>query len=211
MINQLINMMNTLQFTIQNSLYYLLYMTGFLFLALLVNRLTQYRLSVLGIIPRRIFGLPGIIFAPFIHAHFNHLFFNLFPLIILSILILPLGYDFYWNITWILIIFSGSLIWLFARTGIHIGASALITAYWGFLVTLAFFNQTEVYSWLTSFICIYYLASIFFGIFPSAKDVSWEGHLLGLIAGISLACLCHWSPWVHYRIFENVYFHFPQY
>ena len=171
--NTLLQMMNLLQSTIAHSLTYLLCMTGVLLSILFLSRLTNHKLCVLGIIPRHLIGLPGIIFAPFIHAHFNHLFFNLLPLVILTVLLLAFGYDFYWNITWILILYSGSLIWLFARPGIHIGASALITAYWGFLVTQIFFNQADIYYWFTSFICVYYLAGIFFGIFPSSADVSW--------------------------------------
>jgi membrane associated rhomboid family serine protease len=203
MINELSKMMSILQFTIINSLSYLSLMIACLFLILFLNKLTHYRLSFLGIIPRHWLGIPGIICAPFIHAHFNHLFFNLFPLIILSVLILPFGFGFYWNLTWILIVYSGILIWLFARRGIHIGASALITAYWGFLLTQAFFNQADTYYWFTSFICIYYLASIFFGIFPSKADVSWEGHFLGLIAGSSLALLAHHYPLIHHYLFDN--------
>ena len=36
-------------------------------------------------------------------------------------------------------------------------------------------------------ICFYYFAGIFFGVFPSKKGVSWEGHLFGAIAGIIVA------------------------
>ena len=41
-------------------------------------------LLLLGIQPRKALGLPGIVFAPFLHANFNHIFFNTIPLIILN-------------------------------------------------------------------------------------------------------------------------------
>ena len=37
-------------------------------------------LNILGIYPRSLFGLIGIIFAPILHGNFNHLFFNSIPL-----------------------------------------------------------------------------------------------------------------------------------
>lgn len=42
--------------------------------AYILNLLLGNRLFYLGIIPRHTIGLPGIIFAPLLHANFNHLF-----------------------------------------------------------------------------------------------------------------------------------------
>ena len=44
-------------------------------LVFILNALMGKRLLFLGIIPRHILGLPGILFAPLLHANFNHLFF----------------------------------------------------------------------------------------------------------------------------------------
>ena len=49
------------------------------------------RVLYLGIIPRRIYGLPGILLAPLLHANFNHLFFNTIPLLVLSNFLLIYG------------------------------------------------------------------------------------------------------------------------
>ena len=49
-----------------------------------INNILGKRLFILGIIPRRWYGLPGILFAPVLHANFNHIFFNSFPLLVLS-------------------------------------------------------------------------------------------------------------------------------
>ena len=204
--NDFINMMTTLQMTISNSVGFLCSLSLFLFSILILNQIIAGRLSLLGIYPRHLIGMPGIFFAPFIHANFNHLFFNLFPLIVLTVLLLPFGYDFYWNLTCVLIIFSGTLIWCFARPGLHVGASSLITAYWGFFIMQAFVANTVIYNWFTGFICIYYFFGIFFGIFPSEDRVSWEGHLFGLIAGMSTSYLAHLLPIVNQFIFTRPFF-----
>lgn len=199
------NALGLIQSTIQQSLPYLLQLSLLLLFVFLMNLLTMGRLGILGIIPRKIYGIQGIVFAPFIHATFNHLFFNLIPLIILSDMLMLYGFEFYWQITWVLIITSGVLIWLFARPGIHVGASSLITAYWGFLVTNAFYSPSNIINIAIGFICIYYFIGIFIGIFPSQDRVSWEGHLFGLISGIIVYLLAYYIPLMHKLLFEQPY------
>ena len=115
------------------------------------------------------------------------------------------GFDFYWQMTWILIVVSGALIWLFGRPGIHIGASALITAYWGFLVIDAFFHTNSLLNLAIGFICVYYFFGIFLGVFPTEDRVSWEGHLMGLISGIGVYMLTYYFPWMHQKLIQPPY------
>jgi membrane associated rhomboid family serine protease len=154
----------------------------------LLNRLMRNRLIYLGIIPRRIYGLSGIIFCPLLHANFNHLFFNSIPLLVLSNFILINGLPYFLWVTIIITVLSGLLIWCFAKPGIHIGASALITGYWGLLVS-DILQQGTVTAIILGLISLYYFAGIFLGIFPGKKEVSWEGHLFGLIAGFATSYL----------------------
>ena len=150
-----------------------------------INLLLGKRLLLLGIIPRRIYGLPGILFAPLLHADFNHIFFNSIPLLVLSDFLLIHGLHYYLIVTGFITVVSGFLIWCFAKPGIHIGASALITGYWALLVS-DIYNQGSITALMLGGISLYYFAGIFFGIFPSQKGVSWEGHLFGLLAGLAL-------------------------
>lgn len=162
-------------------------------LVLIVNEILQKRLLFLGIIPRRLYGLPGIFFAPFLHANFNHLFFNTIPLLVLSNFILINGLDYFLVVTLCITLISGILIWCFAKSGIHVGASALITGYWGFLVC-SILQQGTLTALILGGISLYYFAGIFLGVFPSKKGVSWEGHLFGLIAGLATAYgVSNWS------------------
>lgn len=146
----------------------------------------QPKLLLLGIVPRTLHGLTGIIFAPILHGNFNHLFFNTIPLLVLSNFLLINGFEYFLAVTIFITVISGFLIWCFGKKGLHIGASALITGYWSLLVTNIVQLGTTTAIILGS-ISAYYFAGIFFGIFPNQKGVSWEGHLFGFIAGLLVA------------------------
>lgn len=157
----------------------------------ILNALAGKRLFWLGIFPRRLHGLIGIVFAPLLHANFNHLFFNSIPLVVLSNFILIDGLHLFLWVTGIIGLLSGVLIWCFGKTGLHIGASALITGYWGYLVS-NILQQGSFKAIILGLISLYYFAGIFLGIFPGKKGVSWEGHLFGLLAGIAASYAMPW-------------------
>ncbi len=150
----------------------------------IVNKLLGNCLLLLGIFPRKIFGLLGIVFSPVLHANFNHLFFNLIPLLVLSNFILIDGLPLFIFVTIIITLLCGFLTWCFGKPGIHVGASGLITGYWGFLV-MNIYQKGTFTALILGAISLYYFFGIFVGIFPAEKGVSWEGHLFGLIAGIA--------------------------
>lgn len=151
-----------------------------------LNRLLGDRLLYLGILPRHLLGLPGIIFSPLLHADFNHLFFNCIPLIVLANFILLQGIPFFLHVTALIIVISGLLTWCFAVHGLHVGASGVITGYWGYLVANAY-HQSTITTVILAMVCVFYFAGILFSIFPGDKNVSWQGHLFGLIAGLVVA------------------------
>jgi membrane associated rhomboid family serine protease len=148
------------------------------------------RLDLLGIYPRSLLGLAGIIFAPFLHANFNHLFFNTIPLFALGMFILALGRTDFIAISVLIALISGLLVWLLGRKCLHIGASGIIAGYFGFLLSLAYFHPTII-SIVLALVTIYYFGSIFAGIIPTSAAISWECHLAGFLAGI-LVMYCFW-------------------
>ncbi|QMT60755.1 rhomboid family intramembrane serine protease [Legionella sp. PC997] len=154
---------------------------------------------LLGIIPRHLRGLPGIIFAPLLHSNFNHIFFNSIPLVVLSNFILINGLNYFLVVTVMITVLSGIAIWCFAKPGLHIGASGLITGYWGFLVSNIYQTATLT-TIILGIISLYYFAGIFFGIFPRDKGVSWEAHLFGLLAGLATSYLIVLYPNVLHTI-----------
>ncbi len=171
----------------QANMHYLLVMVMFLYAVFVATRMFPFILA-LGIWPRKPYGLPGIFFAPFLHVNFNHLFFNTVPLVILSNFLLINGLHYFLMVTLSITIISGLCIWCFAKPGIHLGSSAVVTGYWGLLVTNIYLQGTLM-AVMLGIVCFYYFAGIFLGVFPGKKGVSWEGHLFGLLAGIGTSYL----------------------
>lgn len=171
----------------QSNLLFSLKIVGVLWLVHLVNAMSKYTLNNLGVHPRTLSGLPGIIFSPVLHGNFNHLFFNTIPMVVLSDLVLLEGRMPFYYISLAIIILSGSLIWLFGQRGIHVGASSLIMGYFGYLLAKAYFNITGT-TIILALVCIYYFGGLILSVFPGAKkNVSWDGHLFGMASGIVVA------------------------
>lgn len=142
--------------------------------------------SEFGVLPKDILGLQGIVFSPFIHQDFSHLFNNSYPIIILGILL----FYFYKNIAieiflWLFFI-SGLFLWVVGRPSYHIGASGLIYALASFLFLSGLIKKNPRLA-AVSLIVTFLYGSMIWGVFPLKVSVSWEGHLCGLISGILVA------------------------
>ncbi len=115
------------------------YPAGFLFLLWIIKIIeVSFGISFIkyGLLPHHLSGLIGIITYPLIHANFSHLISNSIPLLFLGV-----GLFYFYPVSaikvFVLVYFiPGILIWFFARTAYHIGASGLIYG----LVTFFFFS-----------------------------------------------------------------------
>lgn len=152
----------------------------------ILNWLTGSRLNILGIYPRHWFGLLGIIFSPFLHQNFNHLFFNSIPWFPLGLVILTKGLPIFIEATLVVMLLGGLGVWLFGRPYLHIGASGLVSGYFGFILATAYMAPSFT-ALLLALIVLYYFGSIFLGIFPQEDKISWESHLFGFLAGVAAA------------------------
>lgn len=170
------------------SAYWILGFVILIWVLALANLLLGQRLSAFGIYPRTIQGLPGIIFYPFLHNGIGHVLMNTIPFIILGSLVMLQGPRVFLKVTVFITLLSGAAIWLFARSGQHLGASVLIFGYFGFLVAAGWY-QRNVISILIAVITLFLYGSILWGVLPTSARVSWEGHLFGLLAGILAARL----------------------
>jgi membrane associated rhomboid family serine protease len=154
-----------------------------------VNWLSGYRLNAFGIYPRKFSGLRGIIFSPFLHANFNHLFFNSIPLFILVSFVLLNGMHAFVCVTITIMVLSGVAVWLVGRPAYHIGASGVIMGYWGYLLLYAY-EHTTVISVALAVVCIYYFGGLIFNLFPTKVKSSWEAHFFGFLSGLAAAYTC---------------------
>lgn len=153
----------------------------------ILNWLLRYRLNLLGIWPRKLFGLIGIPFSPFLHGSFTHCIFNSVPLFIFSNLILLQGEKVFLTASVIIILLSGFLTWGFARKGIHVGASGLIMGYLGFIL-IGIYYKPSYLSVIVGVSCLYYFGGMFSNLLPTKdRKISFEGHIFGFIAGIAAA------------------------
>jgi len=173
----------------QNSIFVGKYI-ALLWIIHIVNILTHYRLNAFGIYPRRSRGVIGILFSPFLHGDFSHLLLNSVPLFVLANLVLLYGRPAFYIISLIIIIIGGLCVWLFAKRGIHIGASGLIMGYFGFLLANTF-HDFNVSTLILGILCIYYFSGLLLLLLPGKKGVSWEGHIFGFISGIIAAYSYH--------------------
>lgn len=156
-------------------------------------------LRIFGIYPRSLWGLIGIFTSPFIHANFTHLFFNTIPFFVLGMFILALGKSLFIGVTVVLAIMQGLLVWLFGRKYLHIGASGVISGYFGFILGLAYLYPTII-SLILAFVALYYFGSIIAGILPTSELISWEAHLFGLISGLVLVFVLWSNPYYEQRL-----------
>lgn len=141
-------------------------------------------LDGLGIRPRSLDGLRGILFAPLLHGGFGHLIANTIPLAVLSWLVLTTRrLANFVAISLIILVVAGLGTWLVApRASLHIGASGLIFGYFGFLLAIAYFERS-IQSFVLAIVVIIFYGSMIFGVFPRGGGISWQSHLFGLIGG----------------------------
>ena len=147
-----------------------------------------YRLNNLGVFPRTFSGLRGVIFSPFIHGSLEHLYHNSTPLLVLSTAL----FYFYRAIAWKVILYgiliSGLFTWGIGSTGYHIGASGLIYVLMSFMLFKGIFSKHYRLTAL-SFIVIFLYGSMLWYVFPIKENMSWEGHLSGLLVGFAFALI----------------------
>jgi membrane associated rhomboid family serine protease len=163
-----------------------LFFVVLMWLVKIAETLFHFSLVTLGIFPRQIFGLPGILFAPVIHANFNHLMSNTLPLLFLGTGIFYLHRTSSVKIVLLIYFLTDILIWIFARPAYNIGASGLIYGFASFL----FFGgmiRRDTRSVALALIVVFLYGGMIIGIFPLDYHISWEAHLLGGIVGLIMA------------------------
>lgn len=146
----------------------------------------NFRLVWLGIIPRTISGIPGIIFSPFIHGNYDHLLSNTLPLLIVGSGLIYFYRDIAKNVLGMIWLFTGFWVWLAARKESHIGASGLIYGLVCFLF-LSGVLRKDTRLLAVSLLVTFLYGSLVWGILPVEQGISWESHLFGSVAGFFCA------------------------
>jgi membrane associated rhomboid family serine protease len=150
---------------------------------------TNTDLTSHGILPRTFSGLQGVIFSPFLHGDLSHIANNSIPLFILTTALIYFYRDISLKILFYGILLSGIMTWVIGRNSFHIGASSLIYV----LVSFIFFKglMTQYYRLMAlSLAVVMIFGGMIWYVFPEIdKQISWEGHLAGLITGFAFAII----------------------
>ncbi len=154
--------------------------------AFVLDMLTQFDLAILGIYPRTFTGLVGILVAPMIHGNVIHLISNTFPLLFLGTVLFMFYDRIARQVFYQCYFLTNLLVWIFARSSYHIGASGLVYGIAAFLIFFGVFKK-DFKSLIISIIILVLYGSLVYGILPVQTGVSWESHLLGAIVGIGTA------------------------
>ncbi len=174
---------------IWRSLIFPVFFVVILWIVKLIELQFSLDFSDFGILPLHGKGLPGIILSPLIHGDLKHLMSNSVPLIVLG-----WGLFYFYRkvalqvflLSWL---FSGLWVWVFARENYHIGASTIVYALAAFHITSALIRREKHV--LAFMLLVFFLyGSMIWGMFPDffpRRNISWEGHLMGTVAGIILA------------------------
>jgi membrane associated rhomboid family serine protease len=144
-----------------------------------------------GIHPRDVDGLPGIAFAPFLHAGWGHLIGNTVPFLILGFTIALSGLVRTAAVTGIVALVAGFGTWLLgpAHTN-HIGASGLVFGFAAYLVARGVFTHRALHIGVGVVVLAIYGTTLVFGLVPT-PGVSWQGHLFGAVGGVVAARMLH--------------------
>lgn len=147
------------------------------------------RFNFLGIKPMHAEGLIGIITAPFVHGDLAHLTANTFPMLVLGSVLFYIYRPIAWKVFLLTWLVTGIWVWFWGREAWHIGASGVIYGLASFLFFSGIFRRDGRLLAVTFLVAFLY-GSMVWGVFPDLfpdKNISWESHLMGLVAGLVFA------------------------
>jgi len=166
------------------------YLLVFMWLVKIFEVLLKTDVGFLGVHPLSMDGLPGILLMPFIHGGWSHLMANTVPFLVLSTAL----FYFYREISWKVLIgiwlLSGMWVWFGGRPSWHIGASGVIYGLSAFLFLSGIIRDVKGLAALSLIVAFLYgsmIWGVFPDFFPKEKNISWEGHLGGLVSGVIMA------------------------
>jgi membrane associated rhomboid family serine protease len=155
----------------------------------LIETIGGYDFGFLGIYPLKWYGLIGIITTPFIHSGFSHLIANTVPMLVLGSALFYFYKDIAFRVLLMIWLFTGFWVWIGARESYHIGASGIVYGLAAFILVSGIIRR-HTGLMAVALVVVFLYGSLIWGIFPEffpKERISWESHLFGLVAGISLA------------------------
>ncbi|GAB2756785.1 rhomboid family intramembrane serine protease [Nocardioides pakistanensis] len=158
-----------------------------LYLVELVDTVIGGRLDTAGVRPRETDGLDGILFAPLLHAGWDHLVGNTVPLLVFGFLILLAGVGRWLAVTAVVWVVGGVGVWFTGgEQTLHLGASVLAFGWLVYLLVRGLFSRSASQIAL-GFILLFLYGGVLWGVLPGQPGVSWQAHLFGAVGGFLAA------------------------
>ena len=143
----------------------------------------EQNLDLLGIHPKKAWGVPGIFLAPLLHGGFAHLTTNTTALLPLVFFVAARREHDLYVVTAVVVVAGGLGVWAFGQPGsVHIGASSLVFGYIGYLMALGWFERSAGAIGIAALVLALY-GSLLLGLVPGQPGVSWESHFFGFSTG----------------------------
>jgi membrane associated rhomboid family serine protease len=159
-----------------------------LWLLEVVDVLSGHALDSFGIIPREPSELIDVVPAVFIHFGFAHVAANSVPLLVFGFLAALGGIRRFAAVCALIIVADGLGVWLISPAHTNTaGASGLIFGLFGFLLISGFAERRPLGIVVGLLVGAVWGGTILFGLAPTQSGVSWQAHLVGLVAGVGAA------------------------
>ncbi|KAF0201010.1 MAG: hypothetical protein FD170_3042 [Bacteroidetes bacterium] len=175
---------------LMTGIYSALIVVAVMWLVKAIELIAGVSFASFGVLPLQIKGLAGILFSPLIHADLAHLSANSAPMFLLGAALVYYYRKESLTIFTALWLVTGLWVWLFARgNSYHIGASGVVYALATFHFTGGVIRK-EPGLMAFSMLIIFLYGSMIWGFFPDffpQKNISWESHLMGAVAGVIMA------------------------
>jgi membrane associated rhomboid family serine protease len=153
----------------------------------IIDVASRHALDTFGVSPREIGELRDVVPAAFVHFGFDHLAANSVPLLVLGFLVALSGRRRLLAVVTVIILASGLGVWLTApEHSTTAGASGVVFGLLGYLLIRGFVNRNAGDLVVGLLVGVVY-GSVLWGVLPTAAGVSWQGHLFGLVGGVTAA------------------------
>ena len=139
-----------------------------------------------GVRPREWIGLLGILVAPLLHGGFAHLIANTVPVAVLGVTMLQLYPTAAFRVLPAIYLGPGLAVWLFARGGVHVGASGLVYGLVSYIFVAGVIRGDRRAIAAALLVAFMYGTAVW-GVLPLQEGVSWETHLAAALIGAGMA------------------------
>ncbi|WP_241911250.1 rhomboid family intramembrane serine protease [Streptomyces sp. DH-12] len=160
-----------------------------------VDVATGHALDGFGVVPRTLSELVDVVPSAFVHFGFSHVAANSVPLLVLGFLAALGGIRRFLVVCALIVVADGLGVWLVSPADSNTaGASGLIFGLFGYLLVSGFVERRPLGVLVGVLVAAVWGGSILAGIAPTQSGVSWQGHLIGLAAGVAAAFLLRRRP-----------------